>query len=428
MTRMPDQRMAQLFALLVILMTSLALPGVSTASAQTVLRIYTGGQQRLDVIREIAEGYAKANPGILVEVETGGASPEAQQQYLNAALAARDPALDLVLIDTIRPAQWAAAQWIEPLDAYLGAEKDALMARYLPALRSASTVNGKVVALPYFADAQFLFYRKDLLEKYDLSPPRTWQDLKFTAQKILEGEKAPNLRGFATAGAPIEGTVCSYLVPLWGAGEEFLKDGKLNLGGPEAKKPFDLWAEMKAAKIIPPNLAEIATDRIRQDFQVGNLIFGMSWSYVWNRAQGDAESTVKGRIGIVPLPGFTAEKPAGCIGGWQIAVTSFSKNKAEAVKLARYFSSPEVAKMQAVMAGHLPVFTQIYEDKDVLAAHPWFAEALPALMAAKTRPSSSRYPEVSEIIRTNLHAVLAGTKTPDAALADMNARLGVIFK
>ena len=428
MTRMPDQRMAQLFALLVILMTSLAPPGVSTASAQTVLRIYTGGQQRLDVIREIAEGYAKANPGILVEVETGGASPEAQQQYLNAALAARDPALDLVLIDTIRPAQWAAAQWIEPLDAYLGAEKDALMARYLPALRSASTVNGKVVALPYFADAQFLFYRKDLLEKYDLSPPRTWQDLKFTAQKILEGEKAPNLRGFATAGAPIEGTVCSYLVPLWGAGEEFLKDGKLNLGGPEAKKPFDLWAEMKAAKIIPPNLAEIATDRIRQDFQVGNLIFGMSWSYVWNRAQGDAESTVKGRIGIVPLPGFTAEKPAGCIGGWQIAVTSFSKNKAEAVKLARYFSSPEVAKMQAVMAGHLPVFTQIYEDKDVLAAHPWFAEALPALMAAKTRPSSSRYPEVSEIIRTNLHAVLAGTKTPDAALADMNARLGVIFK
>jgi ABC-type glycerol-3-phosphate transport system substrate-binding protein len=125
MTQMPNRRMATLFAFLVILAPLPAFQGVSTASAQTMLRIYVGGQQRTDVIREIAESYTKANPGIRVEVETGGATPEAQQQYLNAALAARDPALDLALIDTIRPAQWLAAQWAEPLDAYLGAEKDA---------------------------------------------------------------------------------------------------------------------------------------------------------------------------------------------------------------------------------------------------------------------------------------------------------------
>ncbi|CAN1538238.1 UgpB ABC-type sugar transport system, periplasmic component [Rhabdaerophilaceae bacterium] len=407
---------------------ALASTALAQAQAQTTLRIFTGGQQRPDVMRQIVDGYAKANPNVKVEVEVGGATSEQQQQYLNTVLASKDSALDLILIDVIRPAQWAAAQWAEPLDTYLGAEKDTVMARYLPAYRAANIVNGKVIALPYFADAQFLYYRKDLLEKHGVAPPKTWDELKAGAQKIMAAEGNANLRGFETAGAPIEGTVCTYLVPMWGAGEDLLKDGKLNLSGDAAKKPFQLWADLKAANVTPPNLAEIPTDRIRQNLQAGNLIFGMTWGYVWNRAQNDADSTVKDKIGVVPLPGFTADKPSTCIGGWQIAVSSFSKNKAEAVKLARYLSSPEVAKQQAILASHLPVFAGVYNDADVLKANPWFAQALPVVQAARSRPVSPRYTEVSEIMRTNMNAFLAGTKTADQALGDMNTRLGAIFR
>lgn len=410
------------------LAAGLALAGTALAQAQTTLRIFTGGQQRPDVMRQIVDGYMQRNPSVKVEVEVGGATSEQQQQYLNTVLASKDSALDLILIDVIRPAQWAAAQWAEPLDSYLGAEKDAVMARYLPAYRAANIINGKVIALPYFADAQFLYYRKDLLEKHGVAPPKTWDELKAGAQKILAAENAPNLRGFETAGAPIEGTVCTYLVPMWGAGEDLAKDGKLNLSGDAAKKPFQLWADLKEAKVTPPNLAEIPTDRIRQNLQAGNLIFGMTWGYVWNRAQNDADSTVKGKIGVVPLPGFTADRQSTCIGGWQIAVSAFSKNKAEAAKLARYLSSPEVSKQQAVLASHLPVFAEVYSDADVLKANPWFAQALPVVQAARSRPVTPRYTEVSEIMRTNMNAFLAGTKTADQALADMNTRLGAIFR
>lgn len=410
------------------LAAGLALATTALAQAQTTLRIFTGGQQRPDVMRQIVDGYMKANPNVKVEVEVGGATSEQQQQYLNTVLASKDSALDLILIDVIRPAQWAAAQWAEPLDAYLGAEKDAIMARYLPAYRAANIVNGKVIALPYFADAQFLYYRKDLLEKHGLQPPKTWDELKAAAQKIMAAEGNANLRGFETAGAPIEGTVCTYLVPMWGAGEDLLKDGKLNLAGAAAKKPFQLWADLKAANVTPPNLAEIPTDRIRQNMQAGNLIFGMTWGYVWNRLENDADSTVKGKIGVVPLPGFTADKAATCIGGWQIAVSSFSKNKAEAAKLARYLSSPEVAKQQAILASHLPVFAGVYADADVLKVNPWFAQALPVVQSARARPVTPRYTEVSEIMRTNMNAFLAGTKTADQALGDMTNRLGAIFR
>jgi multiple sugar transport system substrate-binding protein len=104
-------------------------------------------------------------------------------------------------------------------------------------------------------------------------------------------------------------------------------------------------------------------------------------------------------------------------------VSAFSKNKAEAVKLVRFLSSPEVSKMQAILASHLPVFPEVYEDAEVLKANPWFKDALPVVKTARARPVSPRYPEVSDIIRSNVNAFLAGTKTAEQALGDMNGRL-----
>ena len=407
-----------------LLLIAFALP----APAQTTLRIFTGGQQRPDVMRKIADEYQNKNPSVKVEIEVGGATSDAQQQYLSTVLSSKDSVLDVILIDVIRPAQWAAQGWAEPLDSYLGADKPKILAQYLKAYAEADQVNGKLIALPYFADSQFLYYRKDLLEKYKRSVPKTWDEMMETAKIIMDGEKNPNLQGFSTAGAPIEGTVCTYLVPLWGAGSELTKEGKLNLDTPQAKEPFQLYGRMKQSGVLPKNIAEIPTDRIRIDMQAGNVVFGMTWSYVWNRLENDADSKVKGKIGVTTLPHDQGGKSATCIGGWQLAVSAFSKNKAEAVKFARWLSSPEVSKMQAILASHMPVFPGVYKDAEVLKANPWFAEALPVVESAKSRPVTPQYPQVSDVIRSNMNAYLAGTKTTDVALGDMKNRLTPLFR
>ena len=119
----------------------------------------------------------------------------------------------------------------------------------------------------------------------------------------------------------------------------------------------------------------------------------MNWGYVWNRVENDADSKVKGKIGVIACcPHFEAGKCATCIGGWQLAVTAFSKNKAEAVKLVRYLSRPEVSKSRRSLASHLPVFPEVYTDPDVLKANPWFKDALPVVQTARSRPVSPRYP------------------------------------
>ena len=404
---------------------SLALPAWAQ---QTTLRIFTGGQQRPDVMRKIADEYQKKNPNVKVDIEVGGATSEAQQQYLSTVLSSKDAALDVILIDVIRPAQWAAQGWAEPLDSYLGADKAKLLPTYLKAYADANQVGGKLMALPYFADAQFLYYRKDLLEKYKRAVPKTWDEMMETAKIVTDGEKNPQLQGFSTAGAPIEGTVCTYLVPLWGMGSDITKDGKLNLDTEAARQPFQLYGRMKQAGVLPKNIAEIPTDRIRVDFQAGNVVFAQNWGYFWNRVENDADTKVKGKVGVTILPHDQGGKSATCIGGWQLAVSAFSKNKAEAVKFARWLSSPEVSKMQAILASHMPVFPSVYKDPEVLKANPWFAEALPVVEGAKSRPVSAQYPQVSDAIRSNMNAYLAGTKTTDTALSDMKSRLQPVFR
>ena len=64
----------------------------------------------------------------------------------------------------------------------------------------------------------------------------------------------------------------------------------------------------------------------------------------------------------------------------------------------------------------------------MLKANPWFADALPVVESAKSRPVSPQYPQVSDVIRGNMNAYLAGTKTTDVALSDMKSKLTPLFR
>ncbi len=403
----------------------------SGAVAQQVkLRVFIGGQQRPDVMRKILDVYEQRNPGVKVEIEVGGATSDQQQQYLTTVLTSRDPSLDVILIDIIRPAQYKAAGWSEPLDRYLplGA-RDALLRQYLPAYVRANIVDGALIALPAFADAQFLFYRKDLLDKYGFKAPTTWDEAIRQAQTILQGERNPNLNGIGFMGNISEGTVCSFLLPIWAAGGDVTDErGRLVLTEDLARRSLQFWLDlMDRHKVSPANMAEKAQDTIRREMQQGRWIFGTLFAYAWAHFQNDPDSQVKGKIGVAVMPRFEGGRSASCLGGWQWTISNFSRNKAQAYRLLRYLSSPEVAKVLALEASNLPAFPELYRDPDVLRANPWFADALPVVLNARARPVHPRYPEIADVMRRGLNAVLARTKTPEQAAREIVQGLRTIY-
>lgn len=395
---------------------------------QTSLRVFSGGQnQRPDLMRKLFDAYQKANPNVKIEIETGGATSELQRQYLSTVLNAKDTAIDIYLIDIVNPAQYMGAGWLEPLDAYVGGAN--AMKPYLPVYSQANIVAGKIAAMPAFADAMFMYYRKDLLEKYGIKEPKTWDDLSAAAKKIQDGEKNPNLQGLSIQGAPIEGAVCTFLLPYWSMGKAFNDaSGKLTLDKDAAVKGMDMWLKMVDQGVMKKNIAEVTTPATVNEFKAGQVAFAINWGFAWDRFKDDADSQVKGKVGVMPLPAVTGGKSATCVGGWQWAVSAFSKSKPEAAKLVQFLASPASSKFLAVEGSLLPTIQSVYTDADVVKQVPWFKDAANVVIAGQARPMSARYGEVSDAIRTTTSAILARTKTPAEGVAEIDSKLTRVMR
>ena len=160
----------------------------------------------------------------------------------------------------------------------------------------------------------------------------------------------------------------------------------------------------------------------------GQVIFGINWGFAWDRFKDDADSTVKGKVGVMPLPAMPGGQSATCVGGWQWAVSAFSKNKAEAAKLVKFMSSPEASKFLAVEGSLMPTYQNLYTDADVNRAVPWFKDAANVVIAGKGRPLSKDYGQVSDAIRTTTSAVLARTKKPEDGVAEIESRLTRVMR
>lgn len=414
-----------LFAL-ALLISGLA----SAADAPIELRLFAGGNTtRPDLLRKLLDDYEARNPGVRVQISVGSATAELQRKYLTTLLNAKDSTYDAFILDITSPAQFAAAGWTEPLNNYLGTHAEQLFTEYLPVYREANWFGNRLVALPAYSDAMFMYYRKDLLERYGVTPPETWDELAIAARTILARENDANLQGLSIQGAPIEGAVCTFLLPYWSQGSDVIDhDGHLNFNRTHATNGLQLWRDLVAQGVIKKTVAEIKTGDTLNDFKAGKVIFAINWGFAWDRFQRDADSRVRNNIGVIRLPKITGGEHASCIGGYQWAVSAFSRYKAETVALVRYLGSTEVSTYLALKGGLLPTRTALYRDQTLNAQIPWLPFAEPVLLTAKSRPVTPRYAEVSNAVRSATSAVLGGSMTVNEGVNDIERRLTRILR
>ena len=408
----------------------LATSWIAAADAPIELRLFAGGNTtRPDLLRTLLDAYEAKNPGVRIHISVGSATAELQRKYLSTLLNAQDSTYDAFILDITSPAQFAAAGWTEPLNKYLADETGQLFSEYLPVYRQANWFGDQLVALPAYSDAMFMFYRKDLLQRHEIDPPATWNELASATGTILAAENDANLQGLSIQGAPIEGAVCTFLLPYWSQGEDLIDThGQLTFDHQAATNGLQLWRDLMAQGVIKKTVAEIKTGDTLNDFKAGKAIFAINWGFAWDRFQRDADSLVRDKIGVIRLPKIAGGEHASCIGGYQWAVSAFSRHKAAAVKLVRYLGSPEVSTHLALKGGLLPTRTALYRDDMLNAQIPWLPFAEPVLLTAKSRPVTPRYAEVSNAIRSTTSAVLGGSMSVEEGVNDIERRLTRILR
>ena len=340
--------------------------------------------------------------------------------------AAKATELDVLSVDVVWPG--LLKQHLLDLTPYAnGAQKD-----HFPAIVANNTVDGKLLAMPWFTDAGVLYYRKDLLAKYNEKAPTTWTELTATATKVMEGERkagTPDMQGFVFQAKAYEGLTCDGVewVSSFGGGNIVDATGKITINNPQAAKALDTAAGW-IGTIAPTGVLNYGEEEARGVFQKGNAVFMRNWPYAWSLSQG-ADSPVKGKVGVVALPKGDGGKTAATLGGWQLAVSKYSAHPKESADLVMYLTSAAVQKDRAIRGSYNPTIAALYKDKDVLAANPFFGDLYDTFVGAVPRPATitgAKYNEVSAAFWNATHEVLSKKATGAESVKKLEAKLGQI--
>jgi len=172
------------------------------------------GSDDAPVFSQLIKPWNKAHPDQRVTLVPLPEAENGQLAQLTANLQAGSSTYDVIAMDVIWTAEFASAGWIIPLESSMFPLGDFLR----PAVDTA-TYNGHLWAVPYYSNAEVLYYRKDILAKAGKQPPTTWAQLEDQAKTI-----APRygLQGYASQLAPYEGLTVNFAEALQSAGGSIL--------------------------------------------------------------------------------------------------------------------------------------------------------------------------------------------------------------
>ncbi len=339
-----------------------------------------------------------------------------QQQF-----AAQSPDIDVMMIDIA----WIGLLKEDLLD-LTKAGQDVVSAHF-PSIIANNTVDGQLLAMPWFTEAGLLYYRTDLLSKYNEKVPNTWNALAASAQRIQTAERKAGhhrMYGFVFQAKMSESLTCNALewIASHNGGSILDTQGRITINNPQAALALDTAASW-IGTISPRAVLNGGEEDARAMFMAGDAVFMRNWPYAWNVAQ--SQGGFSGKIGVAPLPQGAQGLSKATLGGWQLAVSKYSKHPAQARDLVMFLSGKELQKKRA-MLGYNPTIVSLYQDADLLKKNPFFADLLPIFQSSIARPATvtaEKYNAVSNAFWNTSHAVLAKKLTGAQAVARLEEEL-----
>lgn len=395
----------------------------SNQSAAPVHIVFSTFNDGIGVDKKLVDDFNASHPNIQVEYRAVASSD--QHDRFVTWLGAQDSSLDVLALDVVWPAEFAAAGWIRPLDEFMDASfNQKLKDDFLPSTVEVDTVGGKLYAIPWNTNGGLLFYRKDILEKAGLKPPQTWEELLADA-RIVQAQD--HVKGYVGQLARYEGLTCNAQEIFASYGGGFYDaNGQPVVDSPANRKALAMLVRMQK-DIMPEGITTYQEKQSADTFLSGNAVFLRNWTYVWALAE-KPDSAIKGKVGMVPLPAGEGGRHASTLGGWNLAISAYSKHPKEAWEFIRWMTDSHAQKVKAVEGGRLPTLKSLYRDPDVLAKNPAFKDWYEVLINGVSRPKTANYAKVSDAIQEEISLALSGQKTSDQALADLQQRLMVLSK
>ncbi|TGB15262.1 ABC transporter substrate-binding protein [Streptomyces sp. MZ04] len=368
----------------------------------------------------LLEGWNRTHPGEKVTLVELPDSADETHAQMTTDLRSGDSRFDVLNIDVAWTSEFAAAGWISPL------RRDGFpLKSFLPPVVDTATYDGKLYAVPYVTNAGLLLYRKDVLAKEGIEPPRTWAELERAARTV-----APKygLDGYAGQFLPYEGLTVNAAEAVYSAGGTILGDEgeRVTVNSAAAREGIGFLARGVREGWIPKKALTYKEEESRQAFQDGRLLFLRNWPYAYVSASGE-KSEVAGKIGAVPLPGSDGPGTS-VLGGSNLAVSSHARHPDSAARLLAYLTGEKVQRQVLTRGALPPVRAALYQDPGLIRRFPYLPTLRASVLAAAPRPKSPRYDQVSLAVQAAVHDAMAGHQTPEAAVRRLARELAAISR
>lgn len=359
--------------------------------------------------------FEQQNPDITLEIVAGPNDTNLVEDLYTSAFLLGDSPYDLIYADIAWIPKFAAAGWLQPLDDYLEpGELDGFLSGDIEGGR----YREMLYRMPFRSDGGMLYYRTDLLAEAGYDPPQTFADLLDISQSLQD--QGLTDWGFVWQGRQYEGLAAMFVEILTGHGGYWVDPETFDVGldEPEAIAAVEFLREAIASGISPPGVTTYAEEETRRLFENGRTAFLRNWPYVFALA---SDSPIAGKFAIQPMVHAPGQVSGACQGGWGMAIAATSHHPQETWRVIQYLTSTEAQRNYILETGYVPSRIALFNDPEILAKYPHYADLLGVVENSTLRPPIAQYAQASDILQRFLSAALTARLTPERAMAQAAA-------
>jgi len=375
----------------ILMSTSLvALMSAGTmAGAESINILVEGGGEMLQ--KEVAEKFTEETG---IEVNFTVVPYQGVFDKLSAEIASGSSSFDVATIDVVWNANFA--DHVEDLSALF---TDEVRADLAPALLADATVDGKMMGMPAWANAEIVFYRKDLWEDpdnqaafkaeygYDLVPPATWQQWRDMARFFTrDGMYGTSVNGLFSE------EWMAHVLQAGSPGVILDDEGNVILDNEAHIEALEFYrAPLCEDGSAPENALEIGWGEEQNLFYQGQTAMMKFWAHAYKLTPEDSQ--VAGKVGVAPM--LAGSAGIGAIPGpWYNVIPSSAANKDAAAQFIAFAFANNAMGIEAPLG--LAAANSAYESYVGEEGYAHFQPLLDTLggPATKGRPLHEDYQEL----------------------------------
>ncbi len=360
------------------------------------------GKDTTGAFGTVVDNFNKANPGAKVKLLELPEDAVEQRRLQIQRLRAKSTECDVLGMDVIWTAEYAAQGWLKDVSDYISQKGD----KYIKSTVDTTSYQGKNWGVPFNSNAGFIYYRTDQVQ----SVPKDWESLYKEAQ---------DNNGIVYQGFRYEGLTVDFLELVYSKGGSIVsEDGKkATANTQEVKDVLKFMADGIKNGAAPKAVTTYKEEEARRAFESGNATFMRNWPYAYALGK---KSKIGDKFDIATFPGFSGQDGAGVLGGYNLGISAYSKNPEGSLAFIEFATEPDQQKIMATEASLPPTVSATYDDPAVKKAMPFAGDLKTAIEQAKPRPVSPVYPQISEAVYNNVYDALQGNASPDEAASKMN--------